>query len=136
MIILKGIEIENYKNIKHANLSGLRDFNILSGPNNCGKTSILNAINVLSPKFPTQGTITPSGRILSAPVWLLISLTAIKKASRRSLPASGRLTIGKTPPILISAGSSLSSFGSAGYATAEADSADASSTVTNNIAIS
>lgn len=48
MIILKGIEIENYKNIKHANLSGLRDFNILIGPNNCGKTSLLNAINVLS----------------------------------------------------------------------------------------
>ncbi len=48
MIILKGIEIENYKNIKHANLSGLRDFNILIGPNNCGKTNLLNAINVLS----------------------------------------------------------------------------------------
>ena len=48
IIILKGIEIENYKNIKHANLSGLRDFNILIGPNNCGKTSLLNAINVLS----------------------------------------------------------------------------------------
>lgn len=48
MIILKGIEIENYKNIKHANLSGLRDFNILIGPNNCGKTSLLNTINVLS----------------------------------------------------------------------------------------
>lgn len=40
--------MENYKNIKHANLSGLRDFNIIIWPNNCGKTSLLNAINVLS----------------------------------------------------------------------------------------
>lgn len=48
MIILKGIEIENYMNIKHVNLNNLRDFNILIGPNNCGKTSLLKAVNVLS----------------------------------------------------------------------------------------
>ena len=59
MIILKGIGIENYKNIKHANLSGLRDFNILIGPNNCGKTSLLNAISVLSELEFASGLIYP-----------------------------------------------------------------------------
>ena len=59
MIILKEIEIENYKNIKYANLCGLRDLNILIGPNNCGKTSLLNAINVLSELEFGSGLIYP-----------------------------------------------------------------------------
>jgi len=44
MIIFESIEIENYRNIKYAKLEGLKDLNILIGPNNCGKTNILELI--------------------------------------------------------------------------------------------
>ena len=44
---LERLEVNNYLNIKHAKLAGLKDLNIIIGPNNCGKTSILRAINSL-----------------------------------------------------------------------------------------
>lgn len=44
MRIFKRVEVENYRNIRIANLNGLKDFNIIIGPNNCGKTNILNFI--------------------------------------------------------------------------------------------
>lgn len=47
MIIIKSLEIRNYR-IKHAHLQNLSDLNIIIGPNNCGKTSILNIISLLS----------------------------------------------------------------------------------------
>jgi AAA15 family ATPase/GTPase len=48
MIIIRDIEIKNYKNIKEEKLDGFKDFNILIGPNNCGKSNIFKAINLLS----------------------------------------------------------------------------------------
>lgn len=49
MIILEGIRIQNFRNIKGANFEKkFGDLNIFIGPNNCGKTNILKAINVLS----------------------------------------------------------------------------------------
>ena len=47
MIVLKELEIENYRNIRYARLEKLNDLNIFIGPNNCGKTNILNSINIL-----------------------------------------------------------------------------------------
>ena len=37
MKLLKTIEIENIKTNPKAKLDGLNDFNIIIGPNNCGK---------------------------------------------------------------------------------------------------
>lgn len=48
MITLRSIEIKNYKCIKHTHLINLKDINIIIGPNNSGKTAILNAINILN----------------------------------------------------------------------------------------
>jgi len=48
MILISGIEIEHYKAIKHAKLDNCKDLNVLIGPNNCGKTCILNLIQKLS----------------------------------------------------------------------------------------
>ena len=48
MIIFNEIKIENFRNIKHTILRDLKDFNILIGPNNCGKTNILELINSFS----------------------------------------------------------------------------------------
>jgi len=47
MIILKNITIKNYRNLEKVILSDCKDFNILIGPSNCGKTNILCAINIL-----------------------------------------------------------------------------------------
>jgi predicted ATP-dependent endonuclease of OLD family len=47
MIIFKNIEIRKFRNIKNAKLNDLKDVNILIGPNNCGKTNILELISSL-----------------------------------------------------------------------------------------
>lgn len=47
MRLLKEIEFSSYRALKHARLKDLGDFNVIIGPNNCGKTSILNAIALL-----------------------------------------------------------------------------------------
>ncbi len=46
MIFLKNVHIENYRNLSNINLKDFKDLNIVIGPNNCGKTSILNSINL------------------------------------------------------------------------------------------
>lgn len=45
MIIFETIELKWFRNIKHIKLTGLRDLNILIGPNNCGKTNFLEFIS-------------------------------------------------------------------------------------------
>jgi AAA15 family ATPase/GTPase len=47
MRIFRKIEIRNYRNVKHAELKDLRDLNIIIGPNNCGKTNLLEFIRWL-----------------------------------------------------------------------------------------
>ena len=47
MIILENIEIKNFRNIKHSSLRGLKDLNIIVGPNNSGKTNVLVLIDLL-----------------------------------------------------------------------------------------
>lgn len=47
MMIFRDIEIKNYRNIKHAELKDLKDLNIVIGPNNCGKTNLLEFIQSL-----------------------------------------------------------------------------------------
>lgn len=44
MIILESLEIENFRNIKHTKLKNLKHLNVLIGPNNCGKTNVLEFI--------------------------------------------------------------------------------------------
>ena len=47
MKIFENISIENYRNVKNAQLEKLKDLNILIGPNNCGKTNILELLSSL-----------------------------------------------------------------------------------------
>ncbi len=47
MKIFRELVITNYRNIKHAELKDLRDLNIVIGPNNCGKTNLLEFIQSL-----------------------------------------------------------------------------------------
>lgn len=48
MIIFKTIKIGNFRNIRRTKLEDLKDLNILIGPNNCGKTNILDFISKMS----------------------------------------------------------------------------------------
>ncbi|MDI6903787.1 MAG: ATP-binding protein [Methanocellales archaeon] len=47
MRVIEKLEISNFRNIKHTKLDDLKELNILIGPNNCGKTSILEFISSL-----------------------------------------------------------------------------------------
>lgn len=47
MHLLQDIEINNFLNLKSARLEKLMDLNVIIGPNNCGKTSILRGIALL-----------------------------------------------------------------------------------------
>jgi AAA15 family ATPase/GTPase len=44
----KSITIENFRGISHLELTDLKDFNLIVGRNNCGKTSVLEAMFLLS----------------------------------------------------------------------------------------
>jgi len=46
--LLRSIELDNFMNIKHSKLEDFRDLNIIIGPNNCGKTSLLKAFLLLA----------------------------------------------------------------------------------------
>ena len=48
MILIREIGIKKFRNIKQLALTDLRDLNILIGPNNCGKTNILEFLNRFS----------------------------------------------------------------------------------------
>lgn len=48
MKFLTDVEIKHFKNIEHAHLKGLSHVNICIGPNNCGKSNLLRAINKLA----------------------------------------------------------------------------------------
>ncbi|MCJ7504846.1 AAA family ATPase [Candidatus Bathyarchaeota archaeon] len=48
VIVAKAIHVKKFRNIKKASLGDLRDLNILIGPNNCGKTNILEFLRFLS----------------------------------------------------------------------------------------
>jgi len=48
MILLNNLYIQNYRNIKKSTITNFKDFNILIGPNNCGKTNTLKSIDYLN----------------------------------------------------------------------------------------
>ena len=56
MKIIENLYIQNYKNIKEISLTSFKDLNIIIGPNNCGKTSILESINCLKKIEGSSGT--------------------------------------------------------------------------------
>ena len=57
--MFQSIEIERFKGIEHLKLDGLKPVNLITGVNNIGKTSVLNAIDCLS------GSIDPDKVILN-----------------------------------------------------------------------
>ena len=52
MVYVKQIEIVNFGPIERTSLKDLKAVNIIVGPNNCGKTHILKAVEILSMDFP------------------------------------------------------------------------------------
>ena len=47
MAHIKSVEINEFRGIRHIDLTDFSDINILTGDNNCGKTTILEAIQLL-----------------------------------------------------------------------------------------
>lgn len=56
MKIIENLYVQNYRNIKENSLTSFKDLNIIIGPNNCGKTSILESINCLKKIESSSGT--------------------------------------------------------------------------------
>jgi AAA15 family ATPase/GTPase len=54
MKLLENLEIRRYRNIHHAELESLDQLNILIGPNNAGKSNILNVIKKLGGQYTNQ----------------------------------------------------------------------------------
>lgn len=54
---LTNLQLNNYRRLKSANLKNLKDLNVIIGPNNCGKTTLLQAINILSRTTQKEGSI-------------------------------------------------------------------------------
>ena len=60
--MFKTLEIRQYRGFKSFNLSGLKRVNLLVGKNNCGKTSILEALEFLISKGNPSVLVTPTVR--------------------------------------------------------------------------
>jgi hypothetical protein len=50
--VLRRLKIENFRALRHFGMSGLGRVNLLVGTNNCGKTSVLEAIHILTEEGP------------------------------------------------------------------------------------
>ena len=48
---LHDVSIHGFRGLKHLRLDGLGQINVLVGPNNCGKTSVLEALSILCNAF-------------------------------------------------------------------------------------
>ena len=48
MIIFQELYVSGFRNIKEVKLENLKDLNIFIGPNNCGKTNLLELLNYFS----------------------------------------------------------------------------------------
>jgi AAA15 family ATPase/GTPase len=46
--MLEAVEISDFKSIKHVRIEGLSKINVFFGPNNSGKSSILQAIALIA----------------------------------------------------------------------------------------
>lgn len=46
--MFKTIEIEWFRGIKHSKVEGLKQLNLFFGKNNCGKSSLLDAVFLIS----------------------------------------------------------------------------------------
>lgn len=60
--MLKTLEIRQYRGFKSFSLSSLKRVNLLVGKNNCGKTSILEALEFLSSNGNPSVLVRPAGR--------------------------------------------------------------------------
>lgn len=80
--MLSTVELENYRGFEHYRLAGLARVNLLVGKNNCGKTSVLEAVHLLasggSPEVLAE-TARLRGEIVLAP--------ETREPSSRRLPA-------------------------------------------------
>lgn len=47
-MLLNELEIKNYRSLEHVTLTGLREFNVLIGRNNSGKSAVFGALTLLS----------------------------------------------------------------------------------------
>ena len=68
--MFKDIEIERFRGIKHSKIEGLKQINLFFGKNNCGKSSLLDAIFLISgasnPKLPLNINLLRNYRRLEA----------------------------------------------------------------------
>lgn len=60
--MLRSVHIENFRALREFRMSGLGRVNLLVGTNNCGKTSILEAIHILAERGDAEPAVTMLAR--------------------------------------------------------------------------
>lgn len=53
--MISKLEIENYRSIQHLDLEGLKRVNLITGKNNCGKSTLLEAVSIIAAKGRLDG---------------------------------------------------------------------------------
>src|SRR5437016_2830482 len=92
-VFITSVEFRNYKALGHFSLS-LQDVNILVGPNNCGKSTIIGAFRVLSAGLRRARSQKPERVIVGNNVSLAILFRVINWTSqpRTSTPTTWKPT--------------------------------------------
>ena len=93
--MFESIEIERFRGIKHSRIDGLRQINLFFGKNNCGKSSLLDAVFIISglsnPKLPININLLRSYRKFELPD-LALDFYSLDTTGPISIKASNKET--------------------------------------------
>ena len=93
--MFESIEIERFRGIKHSRIDGLRQINLFFGKNNCGKSSLLDAVFLISglsnPKLPININLLRSYRKFELPD-LALDFYSLDTTGPISIKASNKET--------------------------------------------
>jgi predicted ATPase len=107
--MISAIEIEGLRGIKHGKLEGLTPLTILTGPNGCGKSTVLDALLIGANVSPDQGVIQAVQRrpeTRNGARWLIRNGSSSISCAVDDRSLATTLKLGSAEPITIVVGES------------------------------